>query len=440
MSLMRRFEFGDSGVASFFDRRPAFDVSLATTVARIIAEVESEGEEAVLRHTRQFDSPLVDSLWVDVQESAPDGLSADDQGALEFAAQRIHDFHEVQLSTHTDGWEELPKGWGWRMDAIEDGEDTGFEGQRMLPLASAGVYVPGGQASYPSSVLMNAIPAQVAGVERVIVCSPPRKDGTLHPAVLYACHLAGVERIALAGGASAIALMAFGSKGFERVDKVVGPGNTYVNEAKRQLWGAVGLDSYAGPSEVAVFADGSCPAEVSAVDLLTQVEHAEDNVGLLICQGARVADAVMEACEALLRGSEREGVMRTALSKHGGCVVVDSPDQAVSVLNRFAPEHCSLHCGNAGWVAQQVVNCGCVLIGQDSPQSAGDYVSGPSHTLPTAGAARFASPVSVLDFLKVQSVSSLTRTDLAVLSPVVERFGDMEGFPMHGRGGSVRLG
>lgn len=439
MSLLRRFAFGDPESRFLFNRRPRYDRALADTVARIIDEVATEGESAVLRHTRQFDSPLIETLWHDVPDGVPEGLAKEDQAALDLAARRIQDFHEVQLSTHTDGWEELPKGWGWRMDAIEDGEDTGFEGQRMLPLASAGVYVPGGKASYPSSVLMNAIPALVAGVERVAVCTPPRPDGSLNPAVLYACYLAGVDRVALAGGASAIALMALGCEGFDRVDKVVGPGNTYVNEAKRQLWGSVGVDSYAGPSEVAVFADGSCAAQASALDLLTQVEHAEDNIGLLICQGEQVAAAIEEACEALLRGSERESVMRAALAKHGACLIVDSPDQAITVLNQFAPEHCSLHCGNAGWVAQQVVNCGCVLIGPDSPQSAGDYVSGPSHTLPTSGAARFASPVSVLDFLKVQSVSSLTRTDLIALSPAVERFGFMEGLPMHGRGGSARL-
>lgn len=439
MNLMERYEFGNSRLSRWFNRRPAFDPGLAVTVSRIIGEVEKEGADAVLRHTRQFDAGLIDSIFVLPEEIDSAAVSPEDLGALELAADRIRDFHEVQLSTVTDGWEELPKGWGWRMDAIEEAEDTGFEGQRMLPLQSVGVYVPGGKGTYPSSVLMNVIPAHVAGVERIVVCTPPREDGTIDPAVLVACRIAGVDQVIAAGGASAIAFLALGDSKFDRVDKVVGPGNTYVNEAKRQLWGAVGLDSYAGPSEVAVYADGSCAAELSAVDLLTQVEHAEDNVGMLICKGQRVADLILEACGRLLAGSEREDVMRAALRDHGVCVVVDSVDQAVSVINKFAPEHLSLHCDNAGWVAQQIVNCGCVLIGPDTPQAAGDFVSGPSHTLPTSGAARFGSPVSVLDFLKVQSVSSLARGDLDALSPVVERFGAMEGFAMHGRGGSVRL-
>lgn len=420
------------------NRRPKYDAQLVSTVASIIAEVERKGIQAVARQTRRFDAPELSSVLVTEEELAEASIPPQFYDAIQISIERVRDFHEVQLATLTEGWDELDLGWGWRMDAIEDSDDTGYEGQRMLPLSSVGVYVPGGKGTYPSSVIMNVIPAQGAGVKRIIVATPPRADGTIDPAVLVACRELEVDLVVKAGGASAVAVMALGCEEIERVDKVFGPGNAYVNEAKRQLWGSVGLDSYAGPSEVAVYADGECSPEASAVDLLTQVEHAEDNVGVLICRSQDVADSVLAAVENLLAGADREQVMRTALSDHGVCVIVESDEQAIEMINAFAPEHLSIHCANAAGVAQGVVNCGCILIGANTPQSAGDFVSGPSHTLPTAGSARFSSPVNVLDFLKVQSVSMLTASDLAELSPTIERFGEMEGFPMHGWGGSVR--
>lgn len=438
MNLLPIYAFGDERLAKWMNRRPKYDAQLASTVASIIAEVESDGLEAVARQTRRFDAPELNSVVVTEEELSLASIAPQFFDAIQTSIERVRDFHEVQLSTLTEGWDELDLGWGWRMDAIEDAEDTGYEGQRMLPLSSVGVYVPGGKGTYPSSVIMNVIPAQVAGVKRIIVATPPRADGTIDPAVLVACRELEVDLVVKAGGASAVAVMALGCEEFERVDKVVGPGNAYVNEAKRQLWGSVGLDSYAGPSEVAVYADGACSPEASAVDLLTQVEHAEDNVGVLICQGQEVADAVLDSAEPFLVGAEREQIMRTALRDHGVCVVVESDEQAIEMINAFAPEHLSIHCAEAAKVAQRVVNCGCILIGPNTPQSAGDFVSGPSHTLPTAGSGRFGSPVNVLDFLKVQSVSMLTASDLAELSPTIERFGEMEGFPMHGQGGIVR--
>jgi len=438
LSLLPVYAFGDERLARWMNRRPKYDAQLVNTVASIIAEVEREGLEAVTRQTRRFDAPELNSVVVTEDEFASASIPPQFFDAIQTSIERVRDFHEVQLATLTEGWDELDLGWGWRMDAIEDSDDTGYEGQRMLPLSSVGVYVPGGKGTYPSSVIMNVIPAQVAGVKRIIVATPPRADGTIDPAVLVACRELGADLVIKAGGASAVAVMALGCTEFGRVDKVVGPGNSYVNEAKRQLWGSVGLDSYAGSSEVAVYADGVCSPEASAVDLLTQVEHAEDNVGILICSSQEIADSILAVAENLLAGSEREQIMRTALRDHGVCVIVESDEQAVEMINAFAPEHLSIHCADAAGVAQGVVNCGCILIGANTPQSAGDFVSGPSHTLPTAGSARFGSPVNVLDFLKVQSVSMLTASDLAELSPTIERFGEMEGFPMHARGGIVR--
>lgn len=439
MNLLPTYAFGDKRLERWVNRRPKYDPQLVSTVASIFAEVEREGLEAVARQTRRFDAPELNSVIVTEEELRSASIAPQFFEAIQTSIERVRDFHEVQLSTLTEGWDELDLGWGWRMDAIEDAEDTGYEGQRMLPLSSVGVYVPGGKGTYPSSVIMNVLPAKVAGVERVIVATPPRADGTIDPAVLVACRELEIDLVIKAGGASAVAVMALGCAEFARVDKVVGPGNSYVNEAKRQLWGSVGLDSYAGPSEVAVYADGACSPEASAVDLLTQVEHAEDNVGVLICRGQHAADSVMAAVEQLLNGAEREQIMRSALRDHGVCVVVESDEQAIEIINAYAPEHLSIHCADAGKVAQGVLNCGCILIGPNTPQSAGDFVSGPSHTLPTAGSGRFGSPVNVMDFLKVQSVSMLTQSDLAELSPVIERFGEMEGFPMHARGGTLRL-
>jgi len=234
-------------------------------------------------------------------------------------------------------------------------------------------------------------------------------------------------------------LLAYGYDGFEGVDKVVGPGNKFVNEAKRQLWGRVGLDTYAGPSEVAVVVDETANPAWAAADWLSQIEHAEDNRGWLVASSADVATGVLEEIEKQLTVAPKEAIMRAALANHGIVIIVESREEAVEVVNMLAPEHMTLMVANPEQLVPGIRNSGCILVGDYTPQAAGDFVSGPSHTLPTAGASRFGSPVNVMDFLKFQSLSRFTREDLQALSPTIEVFGEIEGFPTHGRGGSIRF-
>lgn len=430
-------EHGDPALARWLDRSPIFDPAQTAAVAQTIAEVKAEGAPAVLRATHQFDAHELQDLFVQPQEFQAE-ISNEDADAIDFAIERVRDFHHLQFEVITTDWEDLGDGtYGWRTDATE-AEETGFEGQRLIPLARVGVYVPGGRASYPSSVIMNVVPALEAGVKDIVVATPPRPDGSLSPAVLYACKQLGVTTILKSGGAAAVAALALGFEDFPRVDKIVGPGNSWVNEAKRQLWGTVGLDGYAGPSEVAVYIDTPQYAAYAAADLLTQVEHAPDNVGLLIAPNRSLIDEVLTQANQFLEGDARREDIEKALREQGVAVIANE-HHAVELINRFAPEHLSLITDDAPALAGQIRNCGCVLIGPYTPQSCGDFVSGPSHTLPTAGAARFGSPVNVNDFLKIQSISMLTQPDLAHLNPTVQTFGKLENFPQHAQATKIRL-
>ncbi|MCH7945109.1 MAG: histidinol dehydrogenase [Armatimonadetes bacterium] len=441
MSLLRQLRPGDIALSRWLDRRPAFDPALTKTVADIIAEVEQQGAAAVLQHTRRFDAPTIESLYVlyDIYDLSV--LSDQHKAAIDEAIERVTDFHELQLETLTEGMYELPVGWGWRTSSHEDddGEEVGMAGQRLLPMVSAGIYVPGGKADYPSSVVMNVVPAKVAGVARIVVATPPRDDGNVSPAVVYACQALGVEKVLMAGGASAIAAMALGFEGFARVDVIAGPGSNYVNEAKRQLWGVVGLDTYAGPSEICVVADDEANVKFAAADFLTQIEHAEDNVGLLVTTSGVMADKVDGEIRRQLQGAPRAETMKKAIADRSACVVARDMDEVREVVNRFAPEHLALHVKDPPKLAEGIQNAGAIMMGPYTPQSVGDYAEGPSHTLPTSGAARFASPVNVMTFLKFQSVSMLERENVELLAPTVAAFGEMEGLPQHAYGTSVRL-
>lgn len=435
--LCRLFWSDDPELARLLRRRPTLRSGVAESVAETIRAIESRGEAAVLEHTRLFDSPSVHQLFVTEAEFEQVLLSSEDVEAIETAIERVTAFHQAQLESVTLGWEAVDGGWMWGADPTEC-EETGFEGQRLMPLGAVGIYVPGGKASYPSSVVMNAVPAIVAGVKRVAIATPPRADGSVHPAVLCAAKALGIKTVIKAGGASAVAALALGWEGFEPVDKVAGPGNAYVNEAKRQLWGSVGVDLYAGPSEVAVVVDGSCDPAWAAADLLTQIEHSSDNVALLVGTSEEAVQAVLDAAERLLLAAPRAEIMRAALRDHGMAVVAGSLEEACEVVDRFAPEHASAMVEDTDTALALIRRAGCLLMGAHTPQGAGDYCAGPSHTLPTSGAARFASPLNVLDFLRVQSVGELSAADLGVLSGVIQAFGRIEGLPMHAEGTRLR--
>lgn len=442
MSAVTVYRFGDPALARWSNRRPTNDPALVRAVSHIIEEVEREGLDAVLRHTQRFDSHAVSSVFVTDEElGAVDLPKGEHAEAIRSAIARVTEFHELQLETVTEGMTRLQGGWGWRTYSHEreDGTETGMLGQRLLPVASAGIYVPGGQAEYPSSVVMNVVPALVAGVGRTIVATPPRSDGSVSPAVLFACRELGVKTILKAGGASAIAALALGGKGLERVDIVAGPGNRYVNEAKRQLWGTVGLDAYAGPSEVCVVVDDEADSSLAAYDLLTQIEHAEDNVALLVGTSEATINAVLAEIERLLDTAPRAATMARALREHGAAVVCDTLEQCAEVANSFAPEHLALHVEDPTGLLPLVPNAGAVMMGPWTAQSVADYCEGPSHTLPTSGAARFASPLNVLTFMRLQSVSMLDQEDAEDLAQTAGQMAELEGLPMHGEAARARL-
>lgn len=411
------------------------DDATTQAVADIIADVRNRGDEALLDNARKFDCKKLKALAVSTEEIETASLTDAHHHAIRVARDRIVAFHSQQFNAlfgrAWDQPEALSQRRRWR-------QPKNGAGQRALPVGSAGVYVPGGAAAYPSSVLMNGGPARMLGVDPILVTTPARQDGTLHPAVLVALRELGIRRAFKIGGAAAIAALAIGTQSVRRVDVVVGPGNRFVNEAKRQLWGQVGLDGYAGPSEVAIMVDATCNPKYAAADLLTQIEHAPDNCGFLVSIGEAPAKAVLAEIESQLAGSPREATMRAALDGDSLALIVRDAYEALDVVNTIAPEHLSIATREAEQMAVGVRNAGCVFIGDYSPQSAGDFVAGPSHTLPTAGAARFASGVNILTFMKFQSVIRLNATDLQTLTPIIESFGEMEGFPQHARGATVR--
>ena len=390
-------------------------------VAEICGRVAVDGDDALREYGARFEgwAPRPDeSFQVEPGElaSAAGRLSAPDRAALEFAAERIRDFHSLQLDTRT----------------------SGSQGLELItrPVRRAGLYAPGGRASYPSTVLMTAIPARVAGVAEVVLATPPRADGTVPDVILAAAHIAGVDAVYRVGGAQAIAAMAYGTRSIPRVDIVAGPGNIYVTLAKREVFGAVGVDGIAGPTEVLVIADAKARADFVAADLAAQLEHDPLAMAVLMTDSTALADRVVDELENLLLGLERAEIIRAAAC----CIVVaDDLAQAIRLANDFAPEHLLIVTDDAAKVATQVENAGAVFVGAYSTVPLGDYVAGPNHTLPTSGAARFASPLGVHTFMKRTSVLSLERGDLEMLREACVRLAAMEGLGAHAHAVEVRL-
>lgn len=434
--LIRTLDTRTSDVAAELRKRSAiWDLETQTIVAGIISDVRNRGDAALLDSARRFDSPEVTSVRVSLQELEEASISAEQEDALRTAYERVHRFHQGQLWALTAGWQvEMSRpGRTWR-----DGTEERFVGQRMLSLPTAGVYVPGGNAAYPSSVLMNALPALVAGVGEVAVTTPARKDGSLPESVRVALRLCGISRVYKVGGAAAIAALALGTESIARVSKVVGPGNRFVNEAKRQLWGQVGVDGYAGPSEVCVLADVTANAAYAAADLLTQVEHAPDNSAFLVSPDEEKLNEILAEVEKQLSGAPREATMRTALAGKSLAIVARDMNEAIALVDEIAPEHLSLAVADPESILGRIRNAGCILMGELTPESGGDYCFGPSHTLPTSGAARWQSPVNVADFLKFQSLVRMDRAGLEELIPTIESLAHLEGFPAHANGATIR--
>ncbi len=391
------------------------------TVAEICSRVAAEGDEALREMGKKFDGWAPgpgESFEVPRSElaEAAESLPAADRTALEFAAQRIRNFHTRQLPVAPNGPENL----------------------RLItrPVSRVGVYAPGGRAAYPSTVLMTVIPARVANVPEVVLATPPSPDGTVPRAILAAAHIAGVNAVYRIGGAQAIAALAYGTATIPRVDVVAGPGNIYVTLAKREVFGSVGVDGISGPTEVFVVADANARPDFVAADLAAQLEHDPLACAVLVTDSQRLADRVEEELESLVRGLERANIIRQASCS---IVVADHLDQAMEMANDFAPEHLLIVADEAGRLAAKVDNAGAVFVGPYATVPLGDYAAGPNHTLPTSGAARFSSPLGVHTFLKRSSVLSLDRGDLEMLREASVRLAEMERLGAHAHAIEVRL-
>lgn len=396
------------------------------TVGEIITRVRTEGDAAVAEYTQRFDRFDVAKAGMRIQrseiEAAYEKIDEETLDALRKAHQRIEAHHRRQLPTDTRYTDPLGVELGWR----------------WTPISTVGLYVPGGMASYPSSVLMNAVPARVAGVKRVVM-AVPTPDGQLNPLVLVAAELAGVDEIYRVGGAQAIAALAFGTGTVPAVDKIVGPGNAYVSAAKRQVFGHVGIDMIAGPSEVLVVADGENDPDWIAADLLAQAEHDTAAQSILMTEDAAFADAVEAAVERQLKQLSRGDIAGASWKDFGAIIIVRGLDEAPPLVDRIAPEHLELATDEAERLLSQINNAGAAFLGRHTPEVIGDYVGGSNHVLPTARSARFSSGLSVLDFVKRMSILRLGTEQLEALGPAAIALAKAEGLEAHGRSVSIRL-
>ena len=407
--------------------RTAGDLWKAEEAVRPILEaVRVEGDAALFGYARQFDGASLDATTVRVAPAeirqAVERIPAAALAALRLAAERTEAFHRRQVRTS----------WFW--------EDTGaILGQLWRPLRRVGVYIPGGRAAYPSTVLMTAIPARVAGVREVVLCSPAGPEGTVHPGLLVAADLAGVGEVYRVGGAQAVAAMAYGTASVPAVDKIVGPGNIYVTAAKRLLYGLVGIDMLAGPTEILVLADGSANARCAAADLLSQAEHDPLSAAILLTPSAALAAAVAREVEAQAAARPRRAVIAECLARYGAVVVVRDLAEAVEVANAIAPEHLEILAEDPWALLPGLTNAGAIFLGHATPESVGDYVAGPSHVLPTGGSARYQSGLGVEDFMTRSSLVRFTPGKLREVGGAVMALADLEGLEAHGHALAVRL-
>ena len=431
MVAIKRLSTVDADFTAKMDALLAFeaaaDEGIERTVANILADVKQRGDTAVVDYTNKFDRLTATSM-ADLElskaemQKALDGLPADRRSALEAAAGRIRAYHERQKM----------EGWSYTE------ADGTMLGQMITPLDRVGLYVPGGKAAYPSSVLMNAIPAKVAGVKELIMVVPT-PGGEKNQLVLAAACLAGVDRVFTMGGAQAVGALAYGTQTVPQVDKIVGPGNAYVATAKRRVFGIVGIDMVAGPSEILVVSDGSGNPDWVAMDLFSQAEHDELAQSILICTNAAFIERVQASIEKLLPTMPRQEVIRTSLTNRGAFILVRDMDEAVAIANRVAPEHLELALDNPDpWVGK-IHHAGAIFIGHYTSESLGDYCAGPNHVLPTSGSARFSSPLGVYDFQKRTSLIKVSKVGAQTLGKIASTLAQGEGLPAHAKSAEFRL-
>ena len=428
---LRRLNAGDAGFGETLDALLAWDSvsdeAVASTVAAVLADIRQRGDAAVLEYTRRFDA--VEASNVSELEFSAEQLQAAlaridsaQRQALEEAADRIRRYHERQQQAS----------WQYQED------DGTVLGQQIRGMDRVGLYVPGGKATYPSSVLMNAVPAKVAGVGELIAVSPT-PNGYVNDMVLAAAAIAGVDRLFAVGGAQAIAALAFGTETIPRVDKIVGPGNIYVATAKRQVFGSVGLDMIAGPSEILVVCDGKTDPDWIAMDLFSQAEHDEDAQSLLISPDAEFLDKVAESVARLLPQMERQDIIRQSLAARGALIKVADMAEAIALINRIAPEHLELSVDNPEQYLPEIRHAGAIFLGRHTPEALGDYCAGPNHVLPTSGTARFSSPLGVCDFQKRSSIINCSPAGAAKLARTASVLARGESLTAHAVSAEYRL-
>ena len=441
---IRRLSTTDAGFEADFQRvlhwSAETDAAIETRVADIIQDVRARGDSALLELTARYDGVQASrmaelEIGQDELRAALDAITPAQRAALLAAAERVRSYHQRQLDASSRSWHYT--------DA-----DGSRLGQKVTPLDRVGIYVPGGKAAYPSSVLMNAIPAQVAGVGEIImvVPTPARQDGTAqyprgerNPLVLAAACVAGVHRVFTIGGAQAVAALAYGTATVPRVDKITGPGNAYVASAKRRVFGQVGIDMIAGPSEILVLADGSTPADWVAMDLFSQAEHDEMAQSILLCPDAAYIDAVQQAINRLLPNMPRRDVIRASLQGRGALIQTRSLEEACDISNRIAPEHLEVSSQEPSQWEPLLKHAGAIFLGAFTSESLGDYCAGPNHVLPTSGTARFSSPLGVYDFVKRSSLIEVSEAGAQVLGPIAAELAYGEGLQAHARAAELRL-
>jgi histidinol dehydrogenase len=442
---IRQLDTAEAGFEADFQRllhwSAETDAAIEQRVAGILADVRTRGDAAVLEYTARFDGLRADrvaALEIGAAElrAALDRITPAQRRALEAAAARVRDYHRRQL-------EVCARSWQYR-DA-----DGSLLGQKVTPLDRVGIYVPGGKAAYPSSVLMNAVPAQVAGVGEIVmvVPTPVRAEGAdpasahaeRNPLVLAAAAVAGVHRVFTIGGAQAVAALAYGTASIPRVDKITGPGNAYVASAKRRVFGQVGIDMIAGPSEILVLADGTTPPDWVAMDLFSQAEHDELAQSILLSPDAAYIDAVQAAIDRLLPTMPRQAVIRASLEGRGALIRTRSMDEACEISNRIAPEHLEVSSRDPQRWEPLLRHAGAIFLGAYTSESLGDYCAGPNHVLPTSGTARFSSPLGVYDFVKRSSLIEVSAAGAQVLGPIAAELADGEGLQAHAQAARLRL-
>ena len=422
--MIRIMKYGELAASEIFARVvPQFNVE--KIVSDIIKDVRENGDSALYKYCEKFDGARLDSLEVSAAEidEAVSSVEPEFLAILKKAAANIRKFHEKQV----------------RNSFIINDETGVVMGQKVIPVDRAGLYVPGGTAAYPSTVLMDSIPAKIAGCPEVVITTPPGRDGKVNPVILAAAKIAGVDKIFKLGGAQAIAALAYGTESVPKVDKIVGPGNAFVAEAKRQVFGLVSIDMIAGPSEILIVADGSSNPRHLAADLLSQAEHDKLASAVLVTDSLPLAEAVSEELEGQIPLLERAEIARASIDNNGKIIVADDLRAAIEIANEIAPEHLELCVDNPFDYLDSIRHAGSVFMGKNCPEALGDYFAGPNHTLPTGGTAKFSSPLSVDDFVKKTQYTYFTKDALARVARDVEYFAKKEGLTAHAKSAVVRI-